>query len=183
MIELTQKNIKFVALYARVSTSNQEDQQTIEVQLAEVNSYAKEHGFEIVKTYKDEGWSGDILYRPDLDQLRIDAKKRIWDAVLTYDPDRLARRGAWQELIIEELSELEIPVLFVTIPPPKNDEDVIMYKMRGVFAEYERMKIKERFRLGKISRVKNGHVLTSEAPYGYNYIPNKGKRGTHWRQH
>lgn len=53
-----------------------------------------------------------------------------------------------------------------------------MYKMRGVFAEYEKMKIKERFRIGKVNRVRNGNVLTTEGPYGYNYILNKGKKGT-----
>jgi len=96
---------------------------------------------------------------------------------LIYDPDRLARRGAWQEVVMEELKELEIDVLFVTIPKPKTDEDIIMYKMRGVFTEYERMKIKERFRLGKVRKAQEGHIIVSEAPYGYNFILKKGKKG------
>jgi site-specific DNA recombinase len=53
-----------------------------------------------------------------------------------------------------------------------------MYKMRGVFTEYERMKIKERFRLGKVRRTHDGYVLLSEGPYGYTYIENFGKKGT-----
>ncbi len=170
--------VKIIAIYLRVSTAKQEDEHTIEVQLAAINKFALENGYEIVKTYKDEGWSGDILARPDLDQLRMDAKKKIWEAVLIYDPDRLARRGAWQELIVEELKEAGVEVLYVTIPPPKNEEDVIMYKMRGIFTEYERMKIKERFRLGKVNRVTLGHILVSEGCYGYTYIPNSGKKGT-----
>ncbi|MCW3127834.1 MAG: putative site-specific recombinase, resolvase family [Bacteroidetes bacterium] len=112
-----------------------------------------------------------------MNQLRVDAKKRNWQAVLIYDPDRLARRGAWQEVVMEELKELEIDVLFVTIPQAKTDEDIIMYKMRGVFTEYERMKIKERFRLGKVRKAKEGHIITTEAPYGYTFIPKKGKPG------
>lgn len=175
MIEIIQQPNKLIAVYARVSTSNQENEGTIETQLLAVTEFADKNNLTIVQEYLDNGWSGDILMRPSLDQLRMDAKNKIWEAVLIYDPDRLARRGSWQEIIIEELKELGIEVLFVTIPPPKTDEDIVMNKMRGVFAEYERMKIKERFRLGKLRKVKDGHILVSEALYGYTYIQKKEK--------
>ena len=169
---------RLVATYSRVSTSLQEDQKTIQNQINSMNEFAKDNNLKIVQEYSDAGWSGDNLTRPELDQLRLDAKKRLWDAVLFYDPDRLARRASWQEVVIEELKELNIDVLFVTLPPAKDEWDAIMYKMRGVFTEYERMKIKERFRIGKLTRVKGGFVLTTEAPYGFDYIVNTGKKGT-----
>lgn len=172
-----QKEIKFVAVYARVSTSNQEDQKTIDAQLSEVREFAK-NKYIIVKEYIDEGWSGDILARPDLDQLRHDARNREWDAVLIYDPDRLGRQLFYQQIVIEELKQLDIEILFVTMPPVKNASDELMFGVRGLFAAYEKAKITERFRIGKVNRVKNNQVLVSEAPYGYNYIPNKGKRGS-----
>ncbi|MDP1728479.1 MAG: recombinase family protein [Bacteroidota bacterium] len=175
MENLLIKKTKLIAIYGRVSTSNQESEGTIETQLLAVSEFAKLHGYTIVKEYLDEGWSGDNLIRPGLDQLRMDAKKRNWEAVLIYDPDRLARRGAWQEVVMEELKELEIDVLFVTIPQPKTDEEIIMYKMRGVFTEYERMKIKERFRLGKVRKVREGNLLVSEPLYGYTYIKKEDK--------
>lgn len=165
-----QKPNKIVAVYGRVSTSNQENEGTIETQLSAVREFASKNNFNIVQEYLDNGWSGDSLVRPSLDQLRVDAKKKVWEAVLIYDPDRLARRSAWQEVVIEELKEVGVDVLFVTIPPAKTDEDVIMYKMRGVFTEYERMKIKERFRLGKVRKAKEGHIIVTEAPFGYNFI-------------
>jgi len=168
---------KLVAVYGRVSSANQEQEKTIDTQLSAVNEFVRDKGYVVVQEYLDEGWSGDNLARPALDQLRMDAKKKIFEAVIMYDPDRLARRGAWQEVVMEELKELEIDVLFVTIPQPKTDEDIIMYKMRGVFTEYERMKIKERFRLGKVRKAKEGHIIVSEAPYGYTFVLKKGKRG------
>jgi site-specific DNA recombinase len=168
------KNItKLVSIYARVSTGRQENEKTIETQLMAVNEFIKKNNYTFVQEYKDDGWSGDNLVRPDLDRLRVDANKKRWEAVVIYDPDRLARRGAWQEVVIEELKEKGIDVLFTTIPPPKNDEEMIMYKMRGVFTEYERMKIKERFRLGKIRKAREGHIVGNEPPYGYIYIPEK----------
>ena len=50
-----------------------------------------------------------------------------------------------------------------------------MYGVRGILAEYERTKIAERFRLGKIRKAKEGHIMTGEAPYGYTLIRRKDK--------
>lgn len=172
------KEEKLIAVYGRVSTSLQEDQKTIEAQLLEVRKFAVEHGYTIIREYLDEGWSGDTLERPALDSLRLDSKKKMWDAVLVYDPDRLSRRYAHQELVIDELRERQIEILFVTVPPVKDLNDRMLGGMRGLFAEYERGKITERFRLGKLSRINKGHILVSEAPYGYTYIENAGKKGT-----
>ncbi len=177
MEEKSKKVIKFISVYARVSTSNQEDQKTVDAQLSEVRAYANKNNYVIVKEYIDEGWSGDILARPQLDQLRHDARNNMWQAVLIYDPDRLGRQLFYQQLVIDELKKLEIDILFVTMPPVTNASDKLMFGVRGLFAEYEKAKITERFRIGKVNRVKNNHILTSEAPYGYKYILNFGKRG------
>jgi site-specific DNA recombinase len=165
------KSIKLIATYSRVSTSTQEEQQTIQTQTMVFKDVAKDKGYSIIKEYIDDGWSGDSLVRPALDRLRQDAKEKLWDAVLIYDPDRLARRYSYQELVMDELREAGIEVIFVTVSAPKNSEDKILHGVRGIFAEYERAKIAERFRLGKLRKVRDGHILVSEALYGYSYIP------------
>ncbi len=165
---------KRVALYARVSTGRQEKEQTIKNQIEVCAEFARKHNYTIVKEYTDEGWSGDMLARPALDALRNDVKSNMWEAVLIYDPDRLARRYSYQELITDELREAGIEVFFSTIDTPKNSEERIVYGVRGLFAEYERVKITERFRLGKLRKLKEGHILTSEAKYGYTYFPKQG---------
>lgn len=174
-----EKPIKLIATYARVSTSNQEEQQTVQNQLGAIREYAQKNNYTIVEEYVDDGWSGDMLARPSLDKLRQDAKDKVWEGVLIYDPDRLARRYSYQELVMDELREAGIEVMFVTVSAPKNSEDKILHGVRGLFAEYERTKIAERFRLGKLRRVKEGHVLTTEAPYGYHYIRNNKETKKH----
>lgn len=172
--EVTGKTL--IAIYARVSTARQEEDGTIETQLRALREFAQQNNYTVVREYVDDGWSGDILARPSLDQLRADVTKKIWQAVLIYDPDRLARRYSYQELVMDELRDRHIEVLFVTVSAPKNSEEKILHGVRGLFAEYERAKIAERFRLGKLRKVKDGHILLSEAPYGYMYIPNQGDR-------
>jgi len=171
--------MKLIATYARVSTSKQEEEQTIKTQINTLDEFAKKNDYTIVREYIDDGWSGDILARPALDQLRQDAKEKKWEAILIYDPDRLARRYSYQELIMDELREAGIEVIFVTISAPKNPEDKILHGVRGLFAEYERVKITERFRLGKLRKVKEGHIMTTEAPYGYTYIRGDREKRIH----
>jgi hypothetical protein len=104
---------KLIAIYARVSTARQEEDGTIETQLRVLRDFAQQNSCVIVKEYVDDGWSGDILARPSLDSLRADATKKFWVAVLIYDPDRLARRYSYQELVMDELRERGIEVMFV----------------------------------------------------------------------
>ena len=121
------KEIKFVAFYERVSTSGQEEAQTIQNQDMVLEELAKKDGYIVAEKYIDEGWSGDTLIRPALDRLRQDAKKKLWDAVIVYDPDRLARRYSYQELVMDELREAGIEVIFITVSSPKNSEDKILH--------------------------------------------------------
>lgn len=169
------------AFYARVSTQRQENEETIETQILAIKDFAKANGHTIVKEYKDEGWSGTILARPALDDLRLDARNKIWEAVIIYDPDRIARKYSYQSLIIDELEELGVKVLFVTTPPAKTDEDRLLYGVKGLFAEYERARISDRFRLGKLRLAREGNIVTGEAPYGYDYIPKQGKTNGHYK--
>ncbi len=178
MIAETEKSIKLIATYARVSENPDDEEGTIKNQSMTFDELAQKNNWQIIEEYKDDDWSGDILERPALDKLRLDAKNknRAWEAVLIYDPDRLARRYSYQELVMDELREAGIEIIFVTVPAPRNTEEKIMYGFKGLFAEYERAKIAERFRLGKLRKARNGHILTTQPLYGYNYIPKQGDR-------
>ena len=120
MNDTNEKPSKLIAIDARVSTSRQENEGTIETQLSVLREYAQKNSLIIVKEYLDDGWSGDILARPSLDELRQDAKSKLWEAVLFYDPDRLARRYSYQELVMDELREAGVEGMFITISTPKN---------------------------------------------------------------
>ena len=92
-----------VAFYARVSSQRQEIEETIETQIMGIKDFIKLNNHILIQEYRDDGWSGTILARPALDQLRLDAPKRLFEAVVVYDPDRLSRKYAHQELVIDEL--------------------------------------------------------------------------------
>jgi site-specific DNA recombinase len=171
--------VKLIAVYARVSKVVDEES-TIENQLMMCEEFAAKNNYKIVKVYTDEDWTGDVLQRPALDTLRQEAKSNLWDAVLIYDPDRLARRYSFQELVMDELKEAGKEVMFITVSAPKNSEEKILHGVRGLFAEYEREKIKERFRIGRIRKVKEGCLLNSKPLFGYTLIPTEKKVYRHY---
>jgi DNA invertase Pin-like site-specific DNA recombinase len=86
------------ALYARVSTDGQQKEGTIESQLAELRKQVAAAGHELVKEYIDNGYSGTLLDRPGLGQLRADAKSDVYDAIHFLDTDRITRDVSYQRI-------------------------------------------------------------------------------------
>ncbi len=76
------------ALYARVSTEDQAKNYSIPSQLEAMRKFASEHSLNVVREFLDEGISGTTLSRPALDELREQARRKMVDAVVVYDPDR-----------------------------------------------------------------------------------------------
>lgn len=159
------------ALYARVSTEKQEKQETVSSQLEALRQYAADKGFQIFNEYIDEGYSGELIDRPALDRLRDDAKNKLFNAVLIHSPDRLSRKFHYLIIVQEELKKYGINIVFLN-RPENNDtpEDNLLNGVQGLIAEYEKAKILERTRRGKIHKAKQNIILGSFAPYGYKYV-------------
>jgi DNA invertase Pin-like site-specific DNA recombinase len=93
------------------------------------------------------------------------------DVVLCYAPDRLARKYAYQALLVEELARAGTTVVFVKGPRSDSPEDALLVQFQGMIAEYERAQIAERTRRGKAHRARQGAInVLSGAPFGYRYI-------------
>ncbi len=163
------------ALYARVSTEVQEKEQTIQSQLAAITTYADKHGFQYSEalTYTDDGFSGTWLDRPALDELRDHAREGRFDAVVVLCPDRLARRYAYQVLILEELKRAGMEVHFCERPIQDTPDDQLLLQIQGAIAEYERAKMLERCRRGRLHRARRGELAPPSTPYGYIYSARK----------
>ena len=168
-----------VALYARVSDPK-EKRGTIESQIEALRTFAGENGHDVVESYVcRDRYTGVELARPELDRLRDGAEAGAFEAVLIYAPDRLSRKYAYQFLILEEFERLGIPMMFLNTPPPDDPNAVLMLQIQGAVAEYERVKIAERYRRGKLYRARQGEVFWNEIPYGYRRIPRRDSTPAH----
>jgi len=161
-----------MAIYARVSSEKQEKQETIQSQIEALRDYAKKNNYVACGEYIDDGYSGELLDRPALDKLRDDAKKKLFEAVLVHSPDRFSRKFIYLGLVQEELKKSGVNIVFLNRPDSKDTpEDNLLNGVQGLIAEYEKAKILERTRRGKLHKAKTGLLVTSIAPYGYRYIP------------
>ena len=83
----------------------------------------------------------------------------MFDAVLCLAADRLARVYAYQVLIIEELARFNVERAVPEGPAHGEDpQATLLVQMQGVIAEYERAKIAERYRRGKLYRARQGEI-------------------------
>ena len=169
-----------VAIYARVSTESQEARGTIGSQLEALRKRVATEGHELVAEYRDDGWSGTRLDRPGLDALRDAAEAGRLDAVWCLSPDRLARMYAYQVIVLDELAHHGVTVLFHDTPPLADDPQAqLLTQVQGVIAEYERAKIAERYRRGKLWRARAGEVIAWKCSYGYRRVARSGERAAH----
>jgi site-specific DNA recombinase len=161
------------AIYARVSSARQKKDETIGSQTAALRAHAQALGLEVPEewVFEDEGHSGATLIRPALERLRDVVAGVGADVVLCYSPDRLARKFAYQALLIEEFARAGTRVEFVNGPRGDSPEDQLLVQFQGMFAEYEKAQIMERYRRGKAHRARTGSVnVLSGAPFGYRYL-------------
>lgn len=164
--------MKRAAVYMRVSTAGQEKEETHESQWAELDVRIQNDGAVLSPEHKylDNGWSGAILERPDLDRMRIAARNKEFDVIYIYDRSRLARRFVYQEIVLDELENLGIEIISLHDVNGTTMEDKLMGGMMGLIYEFDRKKIAERMRLGKITKVRDKKKLLGYNPkYGYDY--------------
>ncbi len=161
------------ALYARVSGDQQARGGTIASQLAALRERIAADGqrLDAEHAYLDEGYSGASLLRPALERLRDAAAAGVIGRVYVHCPDRLARRYAYQVLLIEEFRRAGAEVVFLNRPIGGTAEDDLLLQVQGMIAEYERAKILERSRRGRRHAARSGSVSAlGAAPFGYRYI-------------
>ncbi len=164
---------KTAAIYARVSSDQQKEQNTIASQTTALLEYAQFHQYTIPPEwiFEDAGYSGSVLVRPGLERLRDLIAEGAIETVLVYGPDRLSRNYAYQVLLLEEFERHGTAVIFLKAPVADTPEQKLLVQFQGMIAEYERAQIAERCRRGKRHRAKAGVInVLSRAPYGYRYV-------------
>lgn len=161
--------MKTSAIYARVSSDRQEQEDTVQSQLAELRTRALQDGLPHCEEFTDEAYGRDNLMRPGLDRLRDLVAQGDIDRIYIQAPDRLAS-GAKLMVLVEEFQDRGVEVIFLRGSVDETPEGKLLLYMQGAIAEYERTKIAERTRRGKLYWARQGAMVGGHAPYGYRFI-------------
>lgn len=175
MSKLTDRlNTTRVAIYVRVSTRYQADQDSLPLQREDLTNYARyvlnADSYEI---FEDAGFSAKNTDRPDYQHMMTRVRGGEFSHVLVWKLDRISRNLLDFAAMYEELRRLG--VTFVS----KNEQfdtssamGEAMLKIILVFAELERKMTGERVTAVMISRAGNGLWNGGKVPYGYTYDKN-----------
>ena len=141
------------------------------IQIEACQALAQQQGYRVPEHYVfTDDLTGTILERPVLQQVRELIRSRAIQAAIVYDHDRLSRKHGHQLLLLEECERAEVAVLAASSPIEATPEGTFLLHMKGAMAEYERAKIMERTRRGRVGRARAGQVWGGVVPFGYRYV-------------
>ena len=162
------------AIYARVSSERQATAQTIASQLAALRERVAADGCALPEAmqFLDDGYSGTTLVRPALERLRdLVAAGRCRPTLYPFARSFSAASTPIKSCWWMNSTEAGVEVIFLNRELGRSPEDDLLLQVQGMMAEYERAKIVERHRRGKLHAARAGVVnVLGGAPYGYRYI-------------
>ncbi|WP_139251853.1 recombinase family protein [Gracilibacillus kekensis] len=154
-----EERTKQVAIYARVSTTEQaEEGYSIDEQTRILRKYCEHQGYEVHKEYVDRGVSGkSVKGRASLQQLLSDANEKRFDIVLVWKSNRLARNILDMLQIVDFLKQQNIAFRSYSEKyETETPTGKLQFNMMAVIAEFERDNIAENVKMGMIARAKEG---------------------------
>jgi len=168
------KNKELIRLvgYCRVSTDNQKEEGTIEIQVKALKQYGNKNNFELIKIFKDEGVSGssELENRAGLAELFnfIEDNKGV-EGVLIFKLDRLARDLYIQEHLIKKLELLNIELISIKEPDLSSKDPMrkAFRQFMGIVSELEKAFITLRLTGGRINKAQKGGFAGGSTALGY----------------
>jgi site-specific DNA recombinase len=155
-----------------VSTEDQGRGYSIPTQIEGCQKLADHEGYTVPETHVliDEGILGTTMDRSVLRRLRELVQTQAIAAVIVYDPDRLSRNVGHQLLLLEKCDRAGVSLHIVSHPMEQRPEGFMLFQMRGIFAQYEHAKTRERAQWGRHGQAHAGHVWGGQVTLGYRAI-------------
>jgi site-specific DNA recombinase len=161
---------KRAILYARVSTDEQvRSGYSLAQQLEALRAYCEREGYEILEEVVDPGQSGASLERPGMDRVRDLVAAGGVSVVLAQDRDRFSREPAYTYLLKREFEEHGCALKALNDRGDESPEGQLTDGILDQLAKYERAKIAERSRRGKLRKAREGRAVAPIAKYGFRF--------------
>ncbi len=175
---MEQAGIKTGIIYCRVSSKEQVEGTSLEMQERVCREYAAKNGVEILEVFVDRGESAKTADRPQFLKAIgfCSNKKRLINFFIVYKLDRFARNQDDHVSVRAILKRFNTELRSATEPISETSVGRAMEGMISVFAEFDNNVRTERTKGGMMERIKQG-VWVWQAPIGY-YRPHQGSNIT-----
>lgn len=169
---------KKIAIYVRVSTTNQaEEGFSIDEQIDRLTKYAEAMDWVVADVYTDAGFSGSKLERPAMQRLIEDIRYKKFDTVVVYKLDRLSRSVRDTLYLIKDIftkNDIDFISLNESIDTSSAMGSLFLTILSAI-NEFERENIKERMTMGKLGRAKSGKsMMWTKTAFGYSHNQETG---------
>ncbi len=157
--------------YARVSTDEQGDNNSLSIQHADGRRYATRMGWTKVLDVADEA-SGTTLERPGLRAVRALIRQGRVRALIVHATDRLTRSLVDLLLLRDELVRANVELHYAKRgKADASPSGILLDNIEAVVAQYERTRLLERMADGRRGKVESGRVPgNGPPPFGYRYV-------------
>ena len=163
--------LKRACVYTRVSDDAQgePDKVSLPEQERMGKAFIESKGWEYVRTYSDNGYTGRNTNRPALQQMLSDAHSKQFDAVVIYKLDRLSRRQKDTMTIIEDVL-MKSGVGVVSLSETLDTTTPWGRAMIGVLSSFNQLEsenIAQRTAMGRYATARKGGYAGGKPPLGY----------------
>ena len=168
--------MKKVSGYCRVSSLNQLDGSSLEVQQQQIAAYCTMKGFQLVNIYVDSAISGgvDIDLRPEGSKLMQSIRTGEVQGMVIAKLDRAFRAVVDCLQTCDELDKLKVSLHIIDLGGSSVDSQTpagrFMLTVLAAAAEMEKGQIKQRCNTGRAQH-KAEHKRIGEIPVGYDLAP------------
>ncbi|WP_424766314.1 recombinase family protein [Paenibacillus sp. sgz302251] len=160
-----------IAIYVRVSTDEQVQGFSIDVQRDRLSAFCTSQGWDDPKLYIDDGYTGTNMNRPALKRLIRHIEEKKIDTVVVYKLDRLGRKQKDVMHLLEDVFDKN-NVVFKSATEPFDTATSLgtaIIGMLAVFAQLERDMIIERTTSGRRQRTGKGMWYGGRLAFGYEW--------------
>lgn len=158
------------AIYLRLSKEDKEANNSIDIQREITTKYAKEHGYNIVQEYIDNGYSGILSSRPALDKLVTDITRNKIDMLIVKDMSRLTRDKNLTSYYTDIFfPDNDVRLISVTehIDTGERYEIDDIVALKGIVNQRYLEDISKKIKAVKTNLKKQGKFIEASVAYGY----------------
>ena len=159
-------------VYARYSSHNQQDQ-SIEGQIAAAQKYAEAKGYTIINEYCDRAKTGTNDNREEFQRMLADTAKKQFTVIIVWKVDRFGRNR--EEIMYNKYRAKKngVRVEYVAENIGSGPEGVILESLFEGMAEYFSLQLSQNVRRGLYESAKKHLVLNGSVALGYKAGPDK----------
>ncbi|PHS33637.1 MAG: hypothetical protein COA82_08260 [Alkaliphilus sp.] len=166
MQNVEEKNGKMVAVYIRVSTGKESQDDSFESQLEMIERKIQENGYTIYEVYKERVTATKVTGREAFERMINDAKRGKFDAIYAKDLSRIARNQEVAHRLIRIVKENGIELITLS-EGGRIEDNVALFSVHALVNEQLSADLSKKIKLALRNKAAKGEYTRMEPPYGY----------------